>query len=702
VADNALAPLAAADLRLRLRAVDRALDAAVRRRAERAARLRSEGAGLRLAVTAEHALALLDEIGRSSSDSRAGPAFEPTIEEQAARLALRARAATLRRPLPMDAIARAFGFEPLELAWLSACAAPELDTAYERIFGFVVDDMGRTRPSLELLLELTAPAPDDRLAVRPALGRFGRLRRHRLLEAVGEAATELRQELRLRRGMLDLLLGAPLDIAAVVGDPDVVQRDTRAPVPPGADPARVAAIARALAHDELRLAGVWGRDEMAQEATVLAIADGAGMDLRRVDAGRGSAAAEDALQAAAVLGALLWIDVDALAGEEAGEVARGLAAMLVVSNVPACLTAATPWRPATLLAAQPYAELELRSPDHVQRHRMWSDELPELGEELTGDLAASFRFGMAEVRAAASMARTEARVSGNGRPLPLTRVVHASSSAVARRRSYRFATVITPRRTAADLVLPAELHEQVREVASFFRAWPRICRAWGFGDAASHHGVRALFAGEPGTGKTLAAEVIAGMLELDLLKVDLARVVSKWVGETEKNLEAAFAEAEESPSVLFFDEADSLFGKRGEVRHGADRYANLEAAYLLQRLDAFDGLVVLATNLRQSLDDAFTRRFDVILQFPRPAVEQRRRMWGLAFPAGAPAGGLDLDELARLDLTGAGIAATARNAALLAADEEAEDIEMRHVAMAAARQFRREGRVLPADLTAGG
>jgi len=361
-----------------------------------------------------------------------------------------------------------------------------------------------------------------------------------------------------------------------------------------------------------------------------------------------------------------------------------------------CLAGAHPWRPAAILAARPYAEVELRPLDPVQRHVLWADALPELTDDVTTDLAASFRIGMAEVRAAASMARTEARVAGNGRPLPLERVVHASTSAVARRRSHRFAAVITPRRTAEDLVLPAELLGQVLEIASFFRAWPRICRTWGFGGPASHQGVRALFSGEPGTGKTLAAEVIAGMLELDLLKVDLARVVSKWVGETEKNLEAAFAEAEESPSVLFFDEADSLFGKRGEVRHGADRYANLEAAYLLQRLEAFDGLVVLATNLRQSLDDAFTRRFDVILQFPRPSPDERRRMWSLAFPAGAPAGSLDLDELARLDLTGAGIAATARNAALLAAEEDAAEIETRHVAMAAARQFRREGRVLPA------
>jgi AAA+ superfamily predicted ATPase len=684
---DAFAPLAAADLRLRLRAVDRALDAAVGRRAERTARLRSEGSNVRLAMTAEHALRLVGELGRAPDSPP--PPLEPTGEEQAARLALRARAATLRQPLPMDRLAAAFRLGGLELAWVTACAAPEVEAAYERIFGFVVDDLGRTRPSVELLLELASPDPVVRLALRPALGRFGALRRHRILDA-GDAATELRQELRLPRGVLDLLLGAPVDFDGLVGDRAEVPAADDPRVPPGADPQRVAAVAAALAGGDMGLVGVWGRDEAARQATVRAVAGAAGLPLRRL---RG--AWDEALQAAALLGALLWVDVDALVNEDAAALADAIAA----SRVPVCLAGVHPWRPAAILAARPYAEVELRPLDPVQRHRLWSEALPELTDAVTGDLAASFRIGMAEVRAAASMARTEARVAGNGRPLPLEQVVHASSSAVARRRSYRFATVITPRRTAEDLVLPAELQGQVLEIASFFRAWPRICRNWGFGGVASHQGVRALFSGEPGTGKTLAAEVIAGMLELDLLKVDLARVVSKWVGETEKNLEAAFAEAEESPSVLFFDEADSLFGKRGDVRHGADRYANLEAAYLLQRLEAFDGLVVLATNLRQSLDEAFTRRFDVILQFPRPSREERRRIWSLAFPAGAPAGGLDLDELARLDLTGAGIAATARNAALLAADEDAAGIETRHVAMAAARQFRREGRVLPVSVT---
>ena len=680
---DALAPLAAADLRLRLRAVDRALDAAVRRRAERTARLRGAESNVRLAMTAEHALRLIGELGRAPAP--APPALEPTGEERTARLALRARAATLRQSLPMDRLAAAFGLGGLELAWVTACGAPEVDTAYERVFGFVVDDMGRTRPSVELMLELASPDPDVRLALRPALGRFGALRRHRIVEA-GDAPTELRQELRLPHGVLDLLLGAAVEFDALVGDRDEIAAGGAA-IPPGADPHRVTSVAAALATGNVGVIGVWGADGAACEATVRAVAGGAGLPLRRLHGGW-----QSAVQAAAVLGALLWVDVDTLPDDDAHELADAIAA----SRVPVCLAGAHPWRPAAILAARPYAEVELGPLDSAQRHVLWADALPELTEDVTTDLAAGFRIGMAEVRAAASMARTEARVAGNGRPLPLERVVHASTSAVARRRSYCFAAVITPRRTAEDLVLPAELLGQVLEIASFFRAWPRICRTWGFGGPASHQGVRALFSGEPGTGKTLAAEVIAGMLELDLLKVDLARVVSKWVGETEKNLEAAFAEAEESPSVLFFDEADSLFGKRGEVRHGADRYANLEAAYLLQRLEAFDGLVVLATNLRQSLDDAFTRRFDVILQFPRPSLDERRRMWSLAFPAGAPAASLDLDELARLDLTGAGIAATARNAALLAAEEDAAEIETRHVAMAAARQFRREGRVLPA------
>ena len=197
-----------------------------------------------------------------------------------------------------------------------------------------------------------------------------------------------------------------------------------------------------------------------------------------------------------------------------------------------------------------------------------------------------------------------------------------------------------------------------------------------------------------------AYAVIAGAVGLSLCKVDLARVVSKWVGETERNLESAFAAAEDSHSILFFDEAEALFGKRAEVQHGTDRYANLEVSYLLQRLEASRGLVILASNVKDQIDSAFIRRFQVVVHFPRPAFPERRRIWQLAFPGAAPVDkDLNLDTLAHLDMTGAAIMNSARTAALIAADSGAATISAAHVVHATARQFRREARVLtPTDL----
>jgi len=210
-------------------------------------------------------------------------------------------------------------------------------------------------------------------------------------------------------------------------------------------------------------------------------------------------------------------------------------------------------------------------------------------------------------------------------------------------------------------------------------------------------GLAVLLSGPPGTGKTMVAALLAHALDLDLYQVDLSKIVSKWVGETEKNLETAFSEAEDSHSILFFDEADALFGKRssGDSGSGVERYSNLEVAYLLQRLEDHPGLVILASNLREEIDPAFVRRFHVILHFPRPSPEERARIWRVALPPEAPLGAdVNLPSLAKLDLTGAGIVGTARTAALLAADEGADAIQMRHFVQAMRRQFQREARLL--------
>ena len=259
-----------------------------------------------------------------------------------------------------------------------------------------------------------------------------------------------------------------------------------------------------------------------------------------------------------------------------------------------------------------------------------------------------------------------------------------------------FAPRTRPSRSWGDLVLDPLRTERLREAVARYRHRKTVFGAWGFSPLPST-GVVALFAGPSGTGKTLAAEIIAGELGLDLYKVDLAALVSKWVGETEKNLSAVFAAAEASNVALFFDEADALFAKRSEVSDAHDRYANIEVAYLLQRLERYEGLVMMATNLATNIDPAFLRRVAVSVDFPMPEEPERRRIWERSLPAGAPRQDIDLDLLAKLfKLSGGSIRNAAVTAGFLAADAGSV-LTMDLVVEAVRREMRKLGRLLTPD-----
>lgn len=251
---------------------------------------------------------------------------------------------------------------------------------------------------------------------------------------------------------------------------------------------------------------------------------------------------------------------------------------------------------------------------------------------------------------------------------------------------------IRPQRSWEDLVLPEDQLRQLHDIAVRHRFRGRVFDDWHFQRRPST-GVVALFAGPSGTGKTLAAEVVAAELELDLYKVELSGVVSKWVGETEKNLDRIFDAAQACELVLFFDEADALFGKRSDVGDARDRYANIEVAYLLQRLERYEGLVVMATNLQHNIDPAFMRRVSVAVEFSAPDESQRRLIWQNAFPPAAPVEKLDLDLLARqFKVTGAVIHDAALAAAFIAAEADAS-ITMECVVLALAREYQKLGRL---------
>jgi SpoVK/Ycf46/Vps4 family AAA+-type ATPase len=238
-----------------------------------------------------------------------------------------------------------------------------------------------------------------------------------------------------------------------------------------------------------------------------------------------------------------------------------------------------------------------------------------------------------------------------------------------------------------DLVLPEKQKEILSNVAIHVRQRGKVYQTWGFSLKSMRGlGISALFAGPSGTGKTMAAEVLANDLRLDLYRIDLSQIVSKYIGETEKNLRCVFDAAEEGAAVLLFDEADALFGKRSEVKDSHDRYANIEVSYLLQRMEAYRGLAILTTNRKSAIDQAFMRRIRFVVEFPYPEATQRAEIWRRVFPPRTPTENLRIDRLARLNAAGGHIRNIAMGAAFLAADA-GEPVRMSHLLTAARTEF---------------
>jgi len=257
----------------------------------------------------------------------------------------------------------------------------------------------------------------------------------------------------------------------------------------------------------------------------------------------------------------------------------------------------------------------------------------------------------------------------------------------------KLARKLTPQRSWADLTLPRNTLDQLQEICAHLRYRRRVYEDWGFQRRLSlGKGLCALFYGSSGVGKTMAVEIIARELELETYKVDLSTVVSKYIGETEKNLSRIFDEAESSNAILFFDEADALFGKRSEVKDAHDRYANIEINYLLQRIEEFDGMVILASNLRKNIDEGFFRRMQFAVEFPMPDAGHRYRIWKQHFPEGAPQSeDVDVDFLSRrFPISGGNIKNIVLNAAFLAASNGGK---MEHLIRATRREYQKIGRV---------
>jgi AAA+ superfamily predicted ATPase len=584
----------------------------------------------------------------------------------------------------LQQVVQALGLDLLEAAVLAVCAATELNPRYGRLYAYLQDDVTRKLPSPRLvgqLLEGEGLSPADVMA---AFDAHGRLRDLGALKLMGDAQTPLAERpIKVADRLAAVLLGGRMDESPAPARLRMVDH-------PAHDPGRndaVAMMAALLARPSTLPVVLAGPDA----DTLIAKAHGKQLVAVHVK----DISDRDVMAEAALVSALedRPIVFEGLEDVEPGD--RGRLLRAIESRSERTILAAPTRTAALALGDRTVLLVEAPSPSFAEREQAWADLT---GSAETGDVAAKFRLSMTQIVEASEVARLSATARGAVAPERVdldTGARQASSS-----RLGELAARLPPGYRWEDLVVPERQKELLQSISAYLRHRDRVLSDWGYEKTVARtQGLKVLFAGESGTGKTMGAQVIAAELGLEIFRVDLATTVSKYIGETEKNLDRIFGAAEGSNAILFFDEADALFGKRSEVGDSHDRYANIEVAYLLQKMEGYPGAVILATNFRRNIDDAFVRRLDFVIDFPFPEPEDRRRIWERVLPDEAPkAGDIDLDFLSeRFKLSGGAI----RNCSLAAAFQAADDdgpISMRHLVRAVAQEYGKQGRLtLEAD-----
>lgn len=602
--------------------------------------------------------------------------------------------------LRLNQLAEHFALDSWAQDVILICLAPEIDAAYGRVYAYLQDDITRQHPSLDLLLNLLCPDLTAKIAARAYFLSESSLCYHRLLELFNETNAPrqswLDQSLRLDARIVAYLLGRdelderlqpyahfhpPQTIRHLPSVPQldgvVEAYDTMILYFQGGEGAGRWAAAANLGHPLLEINGIYLASTKVDEFVRLV----------RL------AIREAQLQKAW----LYWHDFDVFLGDEKKQQREILLENLTTWGGITILAGAAAWEPPIPLPI-PFIRIPFALPTATERLHCWQAALPDSTVDLR-EIANKFRLSRSQIAAAAATAQNQARRRQPENPQITLDDLHLACRSHSNQKLSELAQKIEPHYTWADIVLPPEQIAQLRELCAQVIHRTEVYEDWGFGQKFSlGKGSHVLFSGPPGTGKTMGADIIAGELGLDLYKIDLATVVSKFIGETEKNLARIFTEAETSNAILFFDEADALFGKRTEVRDAHDRYANLEVSYLLQRMEAYEGVTILATNLRKNMDEAFMRRMHFIVEFPFPDAAHRQRIWQKSWPAAAPRStDVDLAFLAeRVLLAGGNIRNITLAASFLAA-ADGGTITMTHLLHAAQREYQKMGKLLTAE-----
>jgi hypothetical protein len=590
----------------------------------------------------------------------------------------------MAKPSAIAMVTEAFGLSAFEQSVLLLCAGVELDHAIARTCGALQGDPHVRTATFGLALAALPEAHWS--AITPSAP----LRYRRLIDVLpGPSLTT--SPLRIEERVLHYLNGIDSDDPRLAGIVDRLEDDVEL-VPSHA--AIAARLADAWGHPNgPRVVQLCGVDAAGKRSIVAHAARALGLAAMRMPASAipSSPGDADALvrlwgRESALSASALLIDADAAGAP--GEPIASIVDRVDRFEGPVAISS----RERRAVSSREVVTLDVDRPRTDEQAAVWRRALGPMATTLNGQvgaLAAQFSLSSPTIEAIGRQAVERCR--GETDAKRATSVVWSVARTQARPQLDDHAQRIEPAATWEQLVLPSLEKQLLADLVAHVRARHHVYSGWGLSGRGLS--ITALFAGTSGTGKTMAAEVLARELELDLYRIDLSQVVSKYIGETEKSLRRVFDAAEEGGAILLFDEADALFGKRSDVKDSHDRYANIEVSYLLQRMEAYRGLAILTTNMKDALDPAFLRRIRFAVQFPFPDAEQRAEIWRRTFPEQMPRGALDYDALARLNVAGGNIRNIALYAAFLAADAGAP-LSMSHLLRAARAELKKLDRSL--------
>ena len=617
---------------------------------------------------------------------------------------------------PWHKLVREFSLAPTEQDILLLAVAPEIDLKYETLFAYLNNDITRRWPTFDLALRVCSMTPEQRVETRRYLLPGGTLFSNGLLRPVA-STTEGRSWLATGftgAPMLSQYLSgiscldprlAPF-VEERVGDLELER------LPISREEQRVL---RRLTDLFVTTSSVGpilvlsGRDETGRSQAAEAVCHELGLSLLRVDLEALRACGESIDQLARMIllhgrlkGAGLYLTrTEALFDKESKLLpdSRRLIKALSAATGPIFIACMPGMNLSDLFSGQRAIFFHFADPDYATRLQVWERALAPLNANVAKHdleaLADRFALSASQISSAVASA-VDAAAFNDAEPSPLAVApLFEAARAQSDQSLGNLAVKVKTVHTWPDVILPAATLQRVKEITAAIKHRHLVYGDWGFERRIAYgKGLKALFAGASGTGKTMTAGVIARELELDLYKIDLSAVVSKYIGETEKNLDRIFRAADSSNAILFFDEADALFGKRSETKDAHDRYANIEVAYLLQKVEDYEGVVILASNLSKNIDEAFSRRMHYVVSFPLPDESDRERLWRGMFPPEVPLDkDIDFQFLAQqFSLAGGDIRNVALEAAFLAA-QDGKVITMKQLVKAMARQMMKQGKI---------